>query len=222
MKKLGISKVMLSTLITGGALFGASATMANAPAPSNREGDTEIDLPPSAFVYSSLEDKKELVQEMKTEAQKIQFEREELARKLEEERIRIQKEKEEQRLKKIAEAEAAKKKKEEELRKAKVESEGQTFELTFYTIGYESTGKKQGDNGYGLTASGKKAKVGRTVACPKNIPFNTVIHIEGFGERVCEDRGSAIKNGKLDVLVGSVDEAYKLGRKKAKVRIIKK
>lgn len=224
MKKLGISKVMLSTLITGGALFGASTTMASAPAPSNREGDTEIDLPPSAFVYSSLEDKKELVQEMKTEAQEIQFEREELARKLEEERIRIEKEKEQQRLKKIAEAEAAKKKKEEELRKAKIESEGQTFEASYYTPYCKGcTGKTK--TGHNVKNSIYYEGMRIIAADPSVIPLYSIVEIsssKGSFTAIVLDVGSAINGKKIDVLVADKKTAYDLGRHDVKLKIVRK
>lgn len=96
------------------------------------------------------------------------------------------------------------------------------FDVTFYTAGYESTGKNSGDSGYGVTASGTKVEQGRTAACPKNISFGTKIYIEGFGYRVCEDRGGAINaSHKLDVYVNSLDEAHRLGRQKLYVKVFK-
>lgn len=96
-----------------------------------------------------------------------------------------------------------------------------TFNVSFYTSEYASTGKNKGHSAYGITASGTKATVGRTVACPKNIKFGTKIYIEGFGERVCEDRGGLIKGNKLDVFVSTEKEAYKLGRQNLKVKVYK-
>lgn len=98
-------------------------------------------------------------------------------------------------------------------------SKWQIYEITFYTNGYESTGKHPSHPAYGITASGKKSQVGRTIACPKHIPFGTKIHIEGFGDRICEDRGGAIRGNKIDVLVSTKNEAYRLGRKKVRVMI---
>lgn len=94
------------------------------------------------------------------------------------------------------------------------------YEVTFYTANYESTGKNKGDSGYGLTASGTTVQEGRTVACPRNLKLGTKIHIEGFGYRICEDRGGAIKNRVLDVYVESLDKAIQLGRQKLKVTIL--
>lgn len=47
-----------------------------------------------------------------------------------------------------------------------------------------------------ITASGKTATVGRTVAM-KGLPFGARVYIEGIGERVVEDRG--VGAGKVDV-----------------------
>lgn len=96
------------------------------------------------------------------------------------------------------------------------------YNVTFYTAGVESTGKSRGDEGYGITASGTTVSEGRTVACPKSIPFGTKIHIEGFGYRVCEDRGGAIVEGHLDIYVDSITKARKLGRQKLLVTILNK
>lgn len=72
------------------------------------------------------------------------------------------------------------------------------------------------------TASGAKARAGRTVAAPTGLAFGTRLDIEGFGVRVVEDRGGAIKGNILDVFVESHEEALKLGRiKGVKVRVLK-
>lgn len=95
-----------------------------------------------------------------------------------------------------------------------------TFEVTGFTSGYESTQKRKGDPGYGITASGKKVREGVTAACPKSMPFGTVLEIEKVGKRVCEDRGSAIVAGHLDVYFDDLSVAKTFGRKKLKVKII--
>ncbi|MGO5259125.1 3D domain-containing protein [Bacillus licheniformis] len=94
------------------------------------------------------------------------------------------------------------------------------YEVTAYTNGFSSTGKSKGDPGYGITASGKKTAEGRTIACPPSIPFGTRVQIEGVGVRVCEDRGSAIKEGHLDVYVRSEKEALSFGRRSLRAKII--
>lgn len=47
-----------------------------------------------------------------------------------------------------------------------------------------------------ITASGRTATVGRTVAM-KGLPFGTRVYIDGIGERIVEDRG--VGAGKVDV-----------------------
>lgn len=95
------------------------------------------------------------------------------------------------------------------------------FEVTFYTAGYESTGKNKGDKAYGITASGTTVKEGRTLACPKSMEFGTKVYIEGFGYRVCEDRGGKIYGNHLDVYVESLDKALQLGRQTLLVKVLK-
>lgn len=93
------------------------------------------------------------------------------------------------------------------------------FIVTAYTAGPESTGKRPGDKGYGITASGKKVAEGRTIACPPNMAFGARVVIEGLGERVCEDRGGAIKGNRLDVYMESVSQARQFGRRSLEVEI---
>lgn len=96
-----------------------------------------------------------------------------------------------------------------------------TMNVSAYTAGIESTGKTPDHPDYGKTASGTYVKEGRTVACPKSMPFGTVVEIEGFGKRICEDRGGAITNGKLDIYMESLDEALKFGRRDLEVKVCK-
>lgn len=92
------------------------------------------------------------------------------------------------------------------------------FTLTFYT----DTEPDQ-EKWIGQTSTGVKPVVGRTIAVdPSVIPYGTVLYIEGFGIRIAEDCGGAIKGNKIDILVDSSEEANKLGVKKGvKVWIIK-
>lgn len=94
------------------------------------------------------------------------------------------------------------------------------FEVTAYTAGYESTQKKPGDPYYGITASGEPVREGVTVACPPSMPFGTVIEIEGIGQRICQDRGGAITEGRLDVYFDDLNDALNFGRQTRNVRIV--
>lgn len=94
------------------------------------------------------------------------------------------------------------------------------FEVTAYTSGPESTGKHPGDPAFGITASGEHVREGITAACSPSLPFGTRLEIEGVGERVCEDRGGAIGEGRLDIYIAELKDAQAFGRRKLGVRIV--
>jgi 3D (Asp-Asp-Asp) domain-containing protein len=94
------------------------------------------------------------------------------------------------------------------------------FEVTAYTAGFESTGKSPDHPEYGLTASGKYVKEGTTIACPPSIPFGTEMKIEGVGYRVCQDRGSDIVSGRLDVYMQNLSAAQSFGRQSLMVQVM--
>ncbi|PRO41448.1 3D domain-containing protein [Bacillus sp. LLTC93] len=105
---------------------------------------------------------------------------------------------------------------------AKLKQPTQTYEVTAYTNGVESTGKKPGHSDYGVTASGARTKTGHTIACPPSMAFGTRLNIEGIGVRTCEDRGGAITEGHIDLYVAGVSEAKAFGRQRIKAEIITK
>lgn len=72
-----------------------------------------------------------------------------------------------------------------------------------------------------VTASGDKPVPGQTVAAAKDIPFGTRVWIEGVGVRTVNDRGGAIKRGRLDLCMETRDEALQFGRQRRKVIILK-
>ncbi len=97
---------------------------------------------------------------------------------------------------------------------------GTPFTVTAYTAGPESTGKEPGDPAYGITASGKVVEEGRTIACPQSLPFGTKIHIPKLDETyVCEDRGSAITNGHLDIYKEDLDDALEFGVQELQAKV---
>ncbi|MFW0909641.1 3D domain-containing protein [Bacillus altitudinis] len=98
----------------------------------------------------------------------------------------------------------------------------QTYEVTAYTNGAESTGKLPGHPEYGVTASGARTKTGHTIACPPSMAFGTRLNIEDIGVRTCEDRGGAITEGHIDLYVAGVAEAQSFGRQRLKAEIITK
>ena len=72
----------------------------------------------------------------------------------------------------------------------------------------------------GITASGTKATVGRTIAAPSSYSFGTKIELEGLGTYIVEDRGGAIQGNKIDVYFASHSEALAFGRKKIRMRVV--
>lgn len=73
----------------------------------------------------------------------------------------------------------------------------------------------------GITASGTKAKQGRTVAVdPRCIPYGTEIIIDGQ-TYIAEDCGGAIKgSNRIDLFFSSHEQALSFGRQTKKVRIM--
>lgn len=62
------------------------------------------------------------------------------------------------------------------------------------------------------TATQSIPRTDKTIAVdPRVIPLHSIVYIEGLGYYVAEDTGSAIKGNKIDIFVGSKDEAIKLG-----------
>jgi 3D (Asp-Asp-Asp) domain-containing protein len=99
----------------------------------------------------------------------------------------------------------------------------ETYEITAYTAGRESTGKSPGDPSYGITASGEKVEENFTAACPKSMDFGTRLYIPYFKNTyVCTDRGGAITEGKIDIYMRHLDDALDFGRRDLEVRVIKK
>ncbi len=91
-----------------------------------------------------------------------------------------------------------------------------TFQLTAYDACIICCGKTDG-----ITATGTKAKAGRTIAVdPDIIPYGSKVMIGGH-VYIAEDCGSAIKGKKIDVFLPTHDEALRFGRKQAEVFLVK-
>jgi len=81
------------------------------------------------------------------------------------------------------------------------------FKLTFYCPCSICNGRSDGK-----TANGSMMAEGRTIAVDKSIiPLGSRIYIEGFGEFIAEDTGSAILGERIDICVASHERAYELG-----------
>lgn len=98
-----------------------------------------------------------------------------------------------------------KKAKKKSIKKSKYKSLG-TFKITAYCSCYSCCGKTTG-----ITASGTKAKAGRTIAADTSrFPFGTKIKFNGKTYTV-EDCGGAIKGNKIDLYCNSHSEALRWG-----------
>ncbi|MEI5915404.1 cell wall-binding protein EntB [Bacillus albus] len=164
----------------------------------------------------------------------------EIAKAKEEEKAQeIAKAKEEEKAQEIAKAkeeakarEIAKAKEEEkarEIAKAKEESKNNIQsakrELTVVATAYTADPNENGTyGGRVLTAMGHDLTDNpnmRIIAVdPKVIPLGSKVWVEGYGEAIAGDTGSAIKGNRIDVLMGSKSKAMNWGRQTVKVKIL--
>ncbi|EXX89559.1 hypothetical protein BG53_15485 [Paenibacillus darwinianus] len=97
---------------------------------------------------------------------------------------------------------------------------------TGYTAGVESTGKRPGMRGYGITRSGVKVRrdhVSTIAADPAVFPIGTLMYIPGYGYGIVADTGSAIKGKKIDLYFETTKQVYKQwGKRKVDVHVLKK
>lgn len=97
------------------------------------------------------------------------------------------------------------------------------MDSTAYTASYEDTGKRPGDRGFGVTATGAHVKKGIIAVDPSVIPLGTRVYIESepdYGYAVAADTGGAIKGNIIDVYVEGSNAAKNWGRRKVKVYIL--
>ena len=94
-----------------------------------------------------------------------------------------------------------------------------TMNATAYDLSYASTGKRPGDRGYGITASGMKARYGVVAVDPRVIPLGTKLYIEGYGNAIAGDTGGAIKGNKIDLFFNTAGEVRNFGRRQVRVTI---
>ncbi|MDM5254188.1 cell wall-binding protein EntB [Bacillus toyonensis] len=158
----------------------------------------------------------------------------EIAKAKEEAKAReIAKAKEEAKAQEIArakeEAKAREIEKAKEEAKAKEESKNNTQsakrELTVVATAYTADPSENGTyGGRVLTAMGHDLTANpnmRIIAVdPKVIPLGSKVWVEGYGEAIAGDTGSAIKGNRIDVLMGSKSKAMNWGRQTVKVKIL--
>ncbi|OTX33286.1 enterotoxin [Bacillus thuringiensis serovar brasilensis] len=142
----------------------------------------------------------------------------------------IAKAKEEAKAREIAKAkEEAKAREAREALKAKEESKNNVQsakrELTVVATAYTADPSENGTyGGRVLTAMGHDLTANpnmRIIAVdPKVIPLGSKVWVEGYGEAIAGDTGSAIKGNRIDVLMGSKSKAMNWGRQTVKVKIL--
>jgi len=71
-----------------------------------------------------------------------------------------------------------------------------------------------------LTYMGGKVKKGVVAVDPNVIPMGTKLWVEGYGEAVAEDQGSAIKGSRIDLAFDNRQEALDYGIQKVKVYVL--
>ncbi|OJD57056.1 enterotoxin [Bacillus sp. N35-10-4] len=181
-------------------------------------------------------------EEVKVQEVKVQEEAkaQEIAKAKEEAKAQeIAKAKEEAKAQEIAKAkeeakaqEIAKAKEEEKAREAlKVKEQSKNNiqsakrELTVVATAYTADPSENGTyGGRVLTAMGHDLTANpnmRIIAVdPKVIPLGSKVWVEGYGEAIAGDTGSAIKGNRIDVLMGSKSKAMNWGRQTVKVKIL--
>ncbi|PEK40676.1 enterotoxin, partial [Bacillus toyonensis] len=117
----------------------------------------------------------------------------------------------------------------QEIAKAKEVSKNNTQsakrELTVVATAYTADPSENGTyGGRVLTAMGHDLTANpnmRIIAVdPKVIPLGSKVWVEGYGEAIAGDTGSAIKGNRIDVLMGSKSKAMNWGRQTVKVKIL--
>ena len=94
-----------------------------------------------------------------------------------------------------------------------------SFTVTAYCCCKECCGKSETHPAYGITASGKKATEGRTIAVdPKVIPLGTIVYLNDI-PYIAEDTGSAIKGNKIDLYINEHQRAKSFGIQEMEVKI---
>lgn len=97
---------------------------------------------------------------------------------------------------------------------------------TAYTASYRDTGKSPGDPGFGITATGIRAKKGVIAVDPRIIPLGTRVYVEvagntpDYGYAVAADTGGAIKGSLIDLYYDTQGFVDSWGCKRVKVYIL--
>ncbi|PYD96647.1 cell wall-binding protein EntB [Bacillus cereus] len=152
----------------------------------------------------------------------------EIAKAKEEEKAReIAKAKEEAKAQEIAKAKEEAKVREALKAKEESKNNAQSAKRELMVVATAYTADPSENGTYGgrvLTAMGHDLTANpnmRIIAVdPKVIPLGSKVWVEGYGEAIAGDTGSAIKGNRIDVLMGSKSKAMNWGRQTVKVKIL--
>jgi len=98
--------------------------------------------------------------------------------------------------------------------------------VTAYDLSVESCGKLPSHPEYGITASGERVREWYTVAAGPELPFGTQVYIPYFADKpnkgifTVQDRGSAVKNGCIDVYIADNATCWEFGRQRLEVWVM--
>lgn len=70
------------------------------------------------------------------------------------------------------------------------------------------------------TATGLRAQRGVVAVDPRVIPLGTRVHVEGYGNAIAADTGSAIKGNRIDLCFDTLAECNAYGRRMVRVEIL--
>ena len=89
-----------------------------------------------------------------------------------------------------------------------------------YTARFECTGRRPGDPGFGITATGVPVRPGIVAVDPNVIPLGTKLYVVGYGYAIAADTGGAIRGYKIDLFFESLEDALAFGRRNIVVYIL--
>ncbi|PEC08213.1 cell wall-binding protein EntB [Bacillus toyonensis] len=182
----------------------------------------EIAKPKEEAKVKEVEKVKEEAKAQEIAKAKEEAKVQEIAKAKEEAKVKeVEKVKEEAKAQEIARAKEEAKAKEE----SKNNTQSAKRELTVVATAYTADPSENGTyGGRVLTAMGHDLTANpnmRIIAVdPKVIPLGSKVWVEGYGEAIAGDTGSAIKGNRIDVLMGSKSKAMNWGRQTVKVKIL--
>ncbi|MFB5587673.1 SH3 domain-containing protein [Bacillus cereus] len=188
----------------------------------------EVAKPKEEVKVQEVAKPKEEVKVQEVAKPKEEVKAQEIAKAKEEAKAReIAKAKEEAKAQEIAKAKEEEKEREaiKEKEQSKNNTQSGKRELTVVATAYTADPSENGTyGGRVLTAMGHDLTDNpnmRIIAVdPKVIPLGSKVWVEGYGEAIAGDTGSAIKGNRIDVLMGSKSKAMNWGRQTVKVKIL--